>query len=288
MSATSKPVVVGVADQQSVVVRYAVAEAQRLGRSLRVVHCWPMPAVGVEWVMGADSTELTKDDGKVVLDHARAVVAEMSPELDVEYVVAYGSPASILIDQGREAAELVLGADDLPWFERFLGGELSAHLARAAQCPVVVVPEQIEPGSADGGVVVSIEGHSSASGPLRYGFEQADLRQEPLHVLHAVPAGTIGADLEIQRANVAEIIAGWGEQFPGVEVLRSTTDGARSDACIQATSRASLVVMGRHHGRTTPLTLLRPIASTVLRGAQCPVVVVPLDYGRVAASSATA
>lgn len=170
----------------------------------------------------------------------------------------------------------------MPWLERVRGGGLSSHLARVATCPVVFVPERGELAGTDRatwGVVVTIDGETSAAGPLRYAFEQADVRGEPLHVLHAAPASTFGPGLTAHRANVAEVVAGWQEQFPSVEVVRSTSDGSASDASIRATFNASLLVMGQHHGHDTPLTMLWPVARTVLQGAHCPVVVVPLDFG---------
>ncbi len=278
MSNQSLPVVVGVVDDQPAVVRYAVAEAERLGRSLRVVHCWTVPSLGAEFVVASDTTTVLRTDAQRVLHLARAIVSETALEAHTEFVVEYGPPDTVLVEEGRSAAVLVIGSDDLPWFERFLVGELSSHLARAAACPVVVVPEEGSTGGGDGGVVVTIDGETSAAGPLRYGFEQADARQEPLHVLHAAPGGTLDLDLPRYRANLAEVVAGWQEQFPGVEVVRSTTAGRASEACIKVSTRASLVVMGRHHGHS-PFALVRPIARAVLREAQCPVAVVPLDYG---------
>nr|MCW2728593.1 hypothetical protein [Aeromicrobium sp.] len=274
------PVLVGVADKQPEAVAYAVAEAARLQRPLRVVHCWALPAGGAELYLDAVSVDAMRADGELVLDEARAVVAETAPTLEVEYDMVNGSPANILSQEAHGAAALVLGSDDVPWFERFLGGEVAGHLARTAACPVIVVPERTVPGTGAGGVVVTIDGDTSAAGPLRYAFEQADARHEPLHVLHAAPEATLSADFQSHHANLAEVVAGWQEQYPDVEVHRSTTEGAPAEECIEATAQASLVVIGRHHGRSTPFARARPIAMTVLRRAQCPVAVVPLDYGR--------
>lgn len=280
MRPSDYPVVVGVADKQPIAMHYAIAEAGRLQRSLRVVHCWALPVVTSEFYIAPDAVEAMRTSGAVVLDDARAIVEEMSPAPTTEYVIADGSPSNVLKQESEVAAALILGSDDVPWFDRFLGGETSGYLARSSACPVVVVPERNVPGRGSGGVVVTIDGDTSATGPLKYAFEQADLRHEHLHVLHAAPEATLRADFEAHRANVAEVVAGWQELFPGVTVHRSTTEGAPADECIRATAEASLVVIGRHHGHTTPFARVRPIAMTVLRNAQCPVAVVPLDYGR--------
>lgn len=278
MSNQSRPVVVGVVDDQPAVLRYAAAEAQRRGRPLRVVHCWSLPDLGAEFVVQPDSTTTMQTDVQRTLDAAHAVVTEAVPDLDTTYVGVYGAPTAVLIDEALAAAGLVIGADDLPWFERFLDGELSPHLARVAACPVAVVPEKAPTGTGDGGVVVAIDGKTSALGPLRYAFEQADLRQTVLHVIYSAPAGKLDADLEMYRATQAEVVAGWQEQFPGVEVLRSTSSGGATEACIEATASAEVLVLGRPHSHS-PFALIRPVARAVLRKAECPVVVVPLDYG---------
>lgn len=273
------PVLVGVADQQPAVIAYAVAEAVRQQRPLRVVHCWALPSTASALYVGSATLGAMRVEGQEVLDAAMAVVASSGVEVEVDYVMADGSPVNTLAAAAAEAAALVLGSDDVPWIDRFLGGEVSGHLARTAACPVVVVPERIVPGTGTGGVVVTIDGDTPAAGPLRYAFEQADARREPLHVLHAAPEASVRQDFQNHHANVAEVVAGWKELYPDVTILRSTTDGTPADACIEATAEASLVVVGRHHGHSIPFARARPIALTVLRQAQCPVAVVPLDYG---------
>jgi nucleotide-binding universal stress UspA family protein len=267
------PVLLGVAGQQPAAVQYAIAEAQRSHRSLRVVHGQVLATAASAMYGASTSLGVMTANGQSVLDDARSIVAELGGDLDAEYVVQDGPPVDVLTAEAQLAAVL-------PWFDRLLGGEIAGYLARTAACPVVVVPERAAPGAGAGGVVVTIDGDTSAAGPLRYAFEQAAARHEPLHVLHTAPAATLRQDFENHRANVAEVVAGWSEQYPDVEIVRSTTDGAPVDECVEATSEASLVVIGRHHGHSVPFARVRPIAMAVLRKAQCPVAVVPLDYGR--------
>lgn len=278
MNTNLAPVLIGVADKQPMALHYALAECVRLRRPLRVVHCWALPAAAPEFYVGPDAVEAIRTDAEAVLADARQVVAEVAPTVNVEYVIVDGAPANALRQEAEQAALLVLGSDDVPWLDRLLGGEVSGYLARTAACPVVVVPERDV--AATGGVVVTVDGDTPAAGPLLYGFEQADARREPLRVLHAAPGATVREDFENHQANVAEVMAGWQERFPDVSVIQSTTESALTSACAKATAEASLAVFGRHHGRSTPFTRARPIAMAVLRTAQCPVAVVPLDYGR--------
>ncbi|MDX6275977.1 MAG: hypothetical protein QOJ72_105 [Nocardioidaceae bacterium] len=283
MNTSPRPVVVGISAKQSTVLRYAVAEAARLKTSLRVVHCFALPTQAAEFYVGGDVLDSYRIAGEAVIADSRELIEDEYPEAEVEYVLANGMPGVVLLAESATAQAIVLGADDIPWYDRMLGGEVSGHLARKASCPVVVVPEVEQPevdrvGSRRDGVVVTIDGDTSATSPLRYGFEQADLRGETLHVLHAAPAATMQDDFDNHRANVAEILAGWAELYPGVRVLSSLTSGDPLETCIAATEHASLVVIGRPHSHTVLFALARPMAMQVLRQAHCPVAVVPTDY----------
>lgn len=280
MNASQKPVVVGVSDKQPAAIKYALVEAARQRATLRVVHCYVLPAQAAEFYLGGDLVDSLRMSGESVLEDAHKVVDELAHEdaPPVEYDLRHGAPGTTLLEAATGALALVVGADDVPWFDRMLGGEVASYLARRAECPVIVVPEVSYPVAPTGGVVVTIDGDTSAAGPLRYGFEQADVRGESLHVLHAAPAATAPEDFDNHRANVAEIVAGWAESFPSVRVLSSITSGDPTEACVEATRRASLVVIGRPHARSVPFALARPVAVKVLRGAQCPVAIVPSDY----------
>ena len=283
MNTSPRPVVVGISSKQAIVVRYAVAEAARLKTNLRVVHCYALPTQAAEFYVGGDVLDTYRIAGETVIEDARALIEVESPDAEVDYVLANGMPDAELLIEADSAQSIVLGADDIPWFDRMLGGEVSGHLARKASCPVVVVPAVDEHSveefsSPRGGVVVTIDGDTSAASPLRYGFEQADLRGELLHVLHAAPAATLQGDFDNHRANVAEVLAGWAELYPDVRVLSSLTSGDPIETCIAATERASLVIIGRPHSHTVLFALARPLAMTVLRHARCPVAVIPSDY----------
>lgn len=277
MNTTSKPVVVGIAGDQPAVVQWAVAEADRLGRPLRVVHTWVMAAMEAEAYVMSDTTTIMRVEAERVLDESRALVESLAPALEAEYVVEYGAPDQILIHESANAASVVVGSDDASRIGRLLGGERSAHIGRSGHCPVVVVPQRLTPGSGAGGVVVTVDGETSASGPLRYAFEQADSRDVPVLVLHSVPPWTRRTDRLDHQVDLAEIVAGWQEQFPGVEIERTMVQGDTVEEGIAATGEAALLVLGHHHGRSGPSDVLHPVAAAVLRGARCPVALVPLE-----------
>ncbi|MGZ4108464.1 MAG: universal stress protein, partial [Actinomycetota bacterium] len=83
------------------------------------------------------------DDAK---EAARRVVSTMLDELgplteevDVETVVAEGDPASILVEESKDADLLVVGSRGHGGFAELVLGSVSAHCAHHACCPVVIV-----------------------------------------------------------------------------------------------------------------------------------------------------
>lgn len=261
MSSSSGPVIVGVSGDQPSVITYGAREAARLRTSLRVVHC---------------STDLTAGADAVVLAQSRAVVDGLQVAVDVDYVLEQGDPGLLLVDHARSAAALVIGVDDAEWTERVLGGKVSSVLALSAACPVTVVPWQL--GEDSSGVIVTLDGDTSTVGPLRYGFEQADSRSEELHVLHATPVGTTADDTAVFTARVQREVERFHQIAPDVRARLSLTSGDSLEECIKATANASLLVIGRPHGRGHMFALTRPVAMLVLREARCAVVIVPSGY----------
>jgi nucleotide-binding universal stress UspA family protein len=278
MTTSSHPVVVGIVDKQPSVLGFAVGEARAAHSSLWVVHSTGRPPQPGDYYGGFDLFDELSRTGQAVLDDARRFVEEEAPELEVEYVLTSEGPRHALEHAVPSARLLVVGSDDVPWFDRLMRTDVAGHLALHAACPVVVVPEQAYPWARDGDVVVTLDGDTSAEGPLQLAFEEADARDAVLHVLHATPPGTIVSDAEEIRANLAEVVAGWRDTFPDVIVLTAITTGDPKKAVAHATESAALVVVGRPHGRVIPFAVSRPLATDVLRRAHCPVAVVPPTY----------
>lgn len=280
MSTNAKPVVVAVGDKQPSALRVAVSEARSSGSPLRVVHSAGLPAQAAEFYVGVSASLLDdiRAEGQAILDDARHVIEELAPTLEVEYVMTEQAPLQALELEAARARVLVVGADDVSWVERLLRTKIAGYLAKHAPCPVIVVPETEFPSGPDGEVVLALDGDTSAAGPLRMAFEEADARDCLLHILHSTPPGTLVSDAEATRANVAEVLAGWRERFPDVMVLEAFPIDLAAQALTRATESAELVIIGRPHTHHIPLSLSRPVAMKVLAKAQCPVAVVPADY----------
>lgn len=256
----------GLSSDQPAVVRFALMEAERLATSVRLVHCptsSPAP--------GATS----------VLHRAREVVDESPGPVDVEYSLQAGEAGSSLIAEATQASVVIVGARDEEWLHRMLGGDVIGALVASAACPVVVVPPELPaalPVGQRAGVVVTLDGDTSASGPLRYGFEQADFRGEELHVLHAAPAATSAEDTAVLIEQITAEVARCHAASPDVPTHLALAHGEDLAECIPATVHASMLVIGRPYGHSPLFALARPLAVRVLREARCPVAIVPAGY----------
>lgn len=275
MPPVSIPVVVGVVEHQPSVLDFAVDEASRQGASLRVVHCYEADPSGTS---STAEGEGTRDEGLAVLQRAQQLVAARDDvDLEVDLVLEHGDPVTVLLNESLGATTVVLGTDDTTWLEQMLGGDVSGPVSLGAACPVVIVPARVSD-EQPAGVVVTLDGDTSAAGPLRYGFEQADLRVEDLHVLHATPVATADQDLPGLTERIVEEVARWNVATPDVTARLSLTNGDALEECIRATEGASLLVVGRPHGLSPVYALTRPVAVQVLRRARCPVAIVPTSY----------
>lgn len=270
-----RPIVVGVKDKQLSALRYAMTEASRQKCGVRVVHAYALSDLEPSLLM----TEALELSAEGILGTAKAFLDSEGCEVPVEYVAEVGSASRVLSAQSESARALVLGPDNTSWYEHILTGEVGSWLATHAKSPVVIVPEGWdETHGRRGGLVVSVDGATDAHGPLTFAFAAAERRGEELHVIHVVPPATSQGDEDEHRLNIAEVLSGWAEQYPDVTVFRSLVLGRIDEACAGATSLANLVVVGRPQGRLLPFSLSKPVASAVIKEANCPVAVIPANY----------
>ncbi|MEO6604394.1 MAG: universal stress protein [Aeromicrobium sp.] len=278
MRTRTPTVAVGIVDKQPSVLRFAAREARFANAELKIIHAaWINPQTAEFWP-NADVPDSVKVAGQHVLDDAQTFLERELGNPPAEFIMTDETPILSLERAAASAYMLVLGTDDVPWYERLLRTRTAGFLALRAPCPVVIVPEVDYPRSMEGEVVVTLDGDTPAAGPLRFAFEQASARDSILHVLHAVPPATTVWDAADLRANTSEVLAGWREYFPDVAVLEGVAVGEPRDVIERATKGAELVVVGRPPSRTLPLAVTRPLAWSLVKSANCPVAVVPANY----------
>jgi nucleotide-binding universal stress UspA family protein len=104
--------------------RFAATEAQLRHATLRPVHAWQFAQRhAAEAALEATPRETIPDEGA----------------LSVELRVVEGLPASVLVDESRDAELLVVGSRGLGGFRGLLLGSVSQQCAQHAACPAVIV-----------------------------------------------------------------------------------------------------------------------------------------------------
>ena len=139
-------IVVGVDSSEGAkaALRFALEEAKLRQATLRVVHAWQFGHVGVTGiegfspVAGADLSDL-RHTAAIALDAVMYEVAPHSDEVVIERHVSEGAPATVLVDESRQADLLVVGSRGHGGFAGLLLGSVSQQCAQHAACPVVVV-----------------------------------------------------------------------------------------------------------------------------------------------------
>ncbi|MFZ3565552.1 universal stress protein [Streptomyces sp. BH097] len=274
---------------------WALAEADRRGAELRVVHVQQYAPFLQAEVLVADFDEEPEND---------TVLAELRKSLEgreglppLEFISRVGLPAVVLSEMSTEAQLLVVGSRGRGGFAGLVLGSNSVSTARDAVCPVVVVPR---PGrevhgdtSAAPGprVVVGLKADAPDHATLAFAFERAARSGARLQVVVAYPwpvlAWTAYGDFtpttidqeatERDTLRVAdETLAELRESHPKVEVEVLVVPGDAAGHLVENSRDAELVVVGRHRRRLTrPAPMLGSVTHAALLHAASPVAVVP-------------
>ena len=139
-------IVVGVDSSEGAkaALRFALEEAKLRQATLRVVHTWQFGYIGVKGIEGfspvvvVDLGDLRRT-AEVALD---AVLHEVAPNANgvvIERRVSEGAPATVLVDESRQADLLVVGSRGHGGFAGLLLGSVSQQCAHHAACPVAIV-----------------------------------------------------------------------------------------------------------------------------------------------------
>ncbi|MCB0894049.1 MAG: universal stress protein [Nocardioides sp.] len=290
MSDLERPVVVGVDGTEAnlAALLFAADVASRRQVPLRLAHVVPDRVV-ISPLVPVTPLDLT-DTGSDVLRVAECEVRAAAPDVTVEARLRHGSRATQLLRSAADAGLLVVGRDDRPVLERMMRGDTAASVASRAGIPVVEVPADWQPGSAEqppyGVVVVGLKSPAYADAVLAGAFAAADERGASLEVVHAwkLPSGydeATGADPALsdwEREALDEVetlLRNWRTAYPDVAVVTRVVHQHPAEALVEASARADLLVVVRrvHGGPGT--AHLGSVARAVLRAAACPVLVVP-------------
>ena len=285
-----RPVLVGVDGSYASTgaIRAGRVEARRLGAPLRLVHVVPdyFPLAPVDPLTSEGLTEA----GARLLAQAEAEARAEAPDLHVDTDLRRGGSATQLAAAVDDAAAAVLfvGRDEQALIDRVLLGSTAAGAAARATRPVVAVPAGWEPSGARGEVVVAVKSPAHSSELLSDAFAAAEARGARLVVLHSwkllsayehILASRVRNEDLVRRSTteLESLLQDWRVGYPDVEVEIRIVHDHPVHALVEASRSADLLVLVRH-GHDLPSGSLGSLGGTgraVLRGAECPVRIVP-------------
>ncbi|CAM3773494.1 universal stress protein [Smaragdicoccus niigatensis] len=217
------------------------------------------------------------------LDHAKSVVAEKYPDVEVSTWSNYGPADVALTAWSRRAQMIVVGAHRHISVDSLIVGSTTAQVVNHAECPVAVW--RGEPFA--GPVVVGVDGSPLSNLAVEHAFEIASRYRTDLRAVHAWDPGVLIADERdvgsaAEDAVLAECLAGWSEKYPDVEVTRVVVAAPPEEALQRQALDARLVVVGSHgRGRARSL-FLGSTSRYLLSHSPCPVLVCRKEFEELA------
>jgi nucleotide-binding universal stress UspA family protein len=195
-----------------------------------------------------------------------------------------GRPVPLLLDQAGEAELLVVGSRGHGRVGEILLGSVSQHLAGNAPCPVAVIRLADRPRSAR--IVVGMDGSGPALRALEHACRRAGATGEKVVAVHGWRVGNVPVD---KRGNVPtklsshlleheRELSSWTSAaraaFPEVAIQEEVITVSPARAVVDASSDASVVVVGSRGRNAVTGLLLGSTSHEVLHRAHCSVVVV--------------
>lgn len=267
---------------------WAAREAKARGRGITLVHAiLPLAASSAFGVTVPPPLDLVDDMRISAIEDLTRVATDLDCT-DVDVVVDIGAPSSLLLAASTTAELLILGSRGRGGFTSLLLGSVGSQVASHASCPVIVVRDNPRVGATE--ILVGLDGSQNSIAALGFAFDEASRHGFTLVAIHAweVPSfdliitgdGSIPlpqenvADEEIRLS--AEILSGYTEQYPDVEVVEHLVRAPAVRALLDSASNAAMIVLGTR-GRNAALgALLGSTSNGVLHKAKVPVAIVPL------------
>lgn len=267
-------------------IAYAVEEAVRSHKSLRIVHVIPeaVPMTPMLPLFGGDS--LRAVGSQILAEASERVHGLVGDEVAVETVLAHGPRVPALLAHTYDAALVVLGRR-ASTLARIRTGSTTSAAAGRADCPVVAVPEEWEAGTPEHGhVVAAVDDTPASVDVVRTALAAAHERGGDLVVVHAwhplapydLALGGQGTEEVWMRQTepvVWSLVAGLRADYPDVEVRVDLRFEHVAQALVEASGEADLLVMGRRGAGAMFGTALGSKARALLRAGVCPVEIVP-------------
>jgi len=269
----AKPVVVGVdgSEGSQRALEWAAREAERRKSPLLVVSVPAMPARMHAEERGTPTVATSLQEyAEHAIESAVTRSKEIAPGLVTTGELLSGAPALAITEAGSGALMVVVGARGVGGFAALLLGSVSRYVAMHAACPAVVI--RAETADVQREIAVGIRDPGDSSEALTFAFEEAALSGAELVAVHSAhPAGPYPEDAT--RA-ISETLEGMRDKYPTVTARPDVVHGHPAQVLAEYSSRADLVVLGRHGGSaSTPA--IGSIQHAVLNHARGSIAIVP-------------
>ncbi|MGW2204724.1 universal stress protein [Streptomyces sp. NPDC001774] len=272
----SRPVTVGVDGSEGSVAAldWAADEAALRGDGLRLVYAtlWQQHQLGAMKVSHEDRAG--EGEGVIAVTEQRARARR--PDLALSAEEIEDAPTQMLLAAASEAQMLVVGSHGLGSVRGFVVGSVGQEVVAEAKSPVVLV----RPGYEDRGgqkVVLGLDVGEDQGELLDFAFDFAGRHDLPLEVVstwHSAFHRHHAADEKNGTASaLSNAVGPFREKFPAVRVSEVSTSGRAAEQLVDASSDASLLIVGRR--RSARGSHIGSVTHAVMHHASCPVAVVP-------------
>lgn len=287
-TSTRGAIVVGVTGpgRETPALRWAAETARREGAEVVLLHAYrasfpsPPPSVLLSRAEAADVA------GRIIKEVGEEFGQLTGGTVEFRGLALPGAPVRVLVELGRDARMIVVQHRPSHGLGRLFVGSTAHGAAAHADCPLVSVPTDWEPGPTPGEVVVGVHEGGVPRQVLSTAFAWAAATGAPLRVSHGWRLDSAYDDIitarvaaewrDEQKRVLAGAVDELQEGSPTVPVALEVRHQWPSDILVDDSRTASLVVVGRHDTHGWPGERLGSVARTVLREATSPVMVVPV------------
>jgi nucleotide-binding universal stress UspA family protein len=272
--------------QSDAAIRMAYVLAESSGAAVHVVavmQAIPVPAPD----MGLPTPSLVMDDERraELLDRvSRQVTSVTGAAVHWPVDIEHGHPPRTIVRvaRARGASLIILGLGRHRMIDRLIGSETAVQVLRLTTLPVLAVAPDHEGRPRRAVAAVDFSDLSVAAAQVGLDVLDSD------GTLHLVHVNTGSEDLLDGRADESRLAHAWervtmrlGAQRPGrINTLSLSGAAARELLAFAQATRADLIVAGTHGRGTLQRLVLGSVATQLLRGAECSVLVTPLARGR--------
>ena len=289
-------VVVGVdgSPPSTCAVRWATGTAALHNAPLLLLSAWAIPVAGYsgigmpKWFFDGQEAE-----GKRRLAEATRIAHEaaLGGELTMTSELVAGPAIATLLERSRDARMVVLGSRGMGAVTAGLLGSVTTALAHHAYSPVAVIrewPRTTDPAdpTAQGPVVVGVDGSANSQPAIAMAFEEASLRGADLVAVHAWSDVTMPTPSPhdqglpwqsiktAEQATLTESLAGFTERYPDVAVRQVVVQDKPAHHLLSYADTASLLVVGSHGRGGFTGMLLGSTSTALLHVTKCPLLIV--------------